>query len=119
MEQKIRFHIDGMTCQACASRIEKVLHKKAAVLEAGVNFAGEEAQVRFDPAQTDAATIAAWIDKAGFKAVPRADSAVGCARGYLDFRFAELDWRARHANLARLLDDKLMLRPSFVDTRPA
>ena len=48
-----------------------------------------------------------------------ADIAVGCALGYLDFRFAELDWRARHANLARLLDDKLMLRPSFVDTRPA
>ena len=79
MEQKIRFHIDGMTCQACASRIEKVLHKKAAVLEAGVNFAGEEAQVRFDPAQTDAATIATWIDKAGFKAVPLADNAAVAA----------------------------------------
>jgi glutathione S-transferase len=47
-----------------------------------------------------------------------ADIAVGCALGYLDFRFAELDWRARHANLARLLDDRLMLRASFVDTRP-
>ena len=48
-----------------------------------------------------------------------ADIAVGCALGYLDFRFAELDWRARHANLARLLDDKLMQRASFVDTQPA
>ena len=48
-----------------------------------------------------------------------ADIAVGCALGYLDFRFPELDWRARHANLARLLDERLMQRPSFVDTIPA
>ncbi|MFT3778635.1 MAG: glutathione S-transferase N-terminal domain-containing protein [Ottowia sp.] len=48
-----------------------------------------------------------------------ADIAVGCALGYLDFRFPELDWRARHANLARLLDERLMQRPSFADTLPA
>ncbi len=47
-----------------------------------------------------------------------ADIAVGCALGYLDFRFPELDWRARHANLAVLLDDRLMARPSFADTLP-
>jgi glutathione S-transferase len=46
-----------------------------------------------------------------------ADIAVGCALGYLDFRFAHLDWRAKHANLARLFD-KLSLRASFVDTQP-
>ena len=48
-----------------------------------------------------------------------ADIAVGCALGYLDFRFPELDWRERHANLARLLDERLMPRPSFADTVPA
>ena len=48
-----------------------------------------------------------------------ADIAVGCALGYLDFRFPELDWRERHPNLARLLDDKLMQRPTFADTAPA
>ena len=48
-----------------------------------------------------------------------ADIAVGCALAYLDFRFPELNWRARHANLAQLLDDKLMRRASFVDTKPA
>ena len=45
-----------------------------------------------------------------------ADIAVGCALGYLDFRFAHIDWRAEHANLAKL-QDKLMLRPSFMDTQ--
>ncbi len=47
-----------------------------------------------------------------------ADLAVGCALGYLDFRFPDLKWRADYANLERL-HDKLMQRPSFVDTMPA
>ena len=48
-----------------------------------------------------------------------ADIAVGCALGYLDFRFPELDWRGRHANLALLLDDRLMRRASFSETVPS
>jgi len=45
-----------------------------------------------------------------------ADIAVGCALGYLSFRFPEIEWR-RHANLAKLAD-KLEARQSFVDTLP-
>ncbi len=47
-----------------------------------------------------------------------ADIAVGCALGYLDFRFPEIAWRGEHPNLARL-QDKLMLRASFADTVPS
>jgi glutathione S-transferase len=46
-----------------------------------------------------------------------ADIAVGCALGYLDFRFSHIDWRGQYPNLARL-NEKLAARPSFVDTRP-
>ncbi|WP_171962939.1 glutathione S-transferase [Bordetella trematum] len=46
-----------------------------------------------------------------------ADIAVGCALSYLDLRFAALNWRHDHANLARL-DEKLAARPSFMDTAP-
>jgi len=46
-----------------------------------------------------------------------ADIAVGCALGYLDFRFAHIDWRDTYTNLARLAD-KLAQRQSFIDTRP-
>jgi len=46
-----------------------------------------------------------------------ADIAVGCALGYLAFRFPQIDWRGRHANLARLAD-KLDARASFIDTLP-
>jgi glutathione S-transferase len=47
-----------------------------------------------------------------------ADIAVGCALGWLTFRHPQLDWRARHPNLAQLLDDRLMQRPSFITTAP-
>jgi glutathione S-transferase len=46
------------------------------------------------------------------------DIAVGCALGYLNFRFPQLDWASRHPNLKRLYD-KLMQRASFTDTQPA
>jgi glutathione S-transferase len=46
-----------------------------------------------------------------------ADVAVGCALGYLDFRFPQMDWRADYANLAKL-GEKLAVRQSFVDTKP-
>jgi glutathione S-transferase len=46
-----------------------------------------------------------------------ADIAVGCALGYVDFRFPQIDWRSEHANLVKL-HDKLLQRPSFADTLP-
>lgn len=45
------------------------------------------------------------------------DIAVGCALGWVGFRFPEIDWRGEHSNLVKLYD-KLMLRPSFIDTQP-
>ena len=74
MQQKVRFQIEGMTCQACASRIEKVLNKKDFVAEAGVNFANEEAQVVFDADKVSVQDIAAIIEKTGFSAKEKTDS---------------------------------------------
>jgi glutathione S-transferase len=47
-----------------------------------------------------------------------ADIAVGCALGYLEFRFPHIEWRGAYPNLGKLYD-KLMTRPSFADTVPA
>ena len=47
-----------------------------------------------------------------------ADIAVGCALGYLDFRFEQIDWRTPYPNLAKLYE-KLVQRQSFIDSRPA
>jgi len=46
-----------------------------------------------------------------------ADIAVGCALGYLDFRFGEITWRDDHPNLAKLYE-KISQRPGFLDTAP-
>ncbi|MCB1978201.1 MAG: glutathione S-transferase N-terminal domain-containing protein [Burkholderiaceae bacterium] len=45
------------------------------------------------------------------------DVAVGCALGWLEFRFPEISWRAEYPNLARL-QDKLASRASFAETVP-
>ncbi|MGH6640012.1 MAG: glutathione S-transferase N-terminal domain-containing protein [Polaromonas sp.] len=45
------------------------------------------------------------------------DVAVGCALGYLDLRFPQINWRESHPNLARL-HEKLLQRPSFAETQP-
>lgn len=46
-----------------------------------------------------------------------ADIAVGVALGYLDFRFADIEWRPAYPGLARI-HEKLMQRPAFSDTLP-
>ena len=90
------------------------------------------------PGRTDGERSQAWMDrqraklKAGLAAMAKglgdkpfcsgihlslSDIAVGCALGWIDLRFPEIDWRGDHANLAKLYD-KLMLRASFIDTQP-
>ena len=47
-----------------------------------------------------------------------ADIAVGCALGYLDFRFPNIAWRRDYPNLDKL-QEKLMQRQSFIESVPA
>lgn len=46
-----------------------------------------------------------------------ADISVGCALGYLSFRFPEINWREAYPNLVKL-SDKLEKRPSFEASKP-
>ena len=71
--KKIALQIEGMTCQSCASRIEKVLNKKPFVEQANVNFAVEEAQVVFDSSQASTEDILSIIQKTGFKGTLKTD----------------------------------------------
>ncbi|MDR2239265.1 MAG: heavy metal translocating P-type ATPase [Zoogloeaceae bacterium] len=65
--QSLDLAISGMTCAACAARVETVLNKLPGV-EAGVNFASEKAHVRYVPGQTDAAALIAAVRRAGYDA---------------------------------------------------
>ena len=66
--------IDGMTCASCVGRVEKALRKVPGVLEAQVNLATEAAEVRA-VSSVDAGTLIAAIEKAGYHAHARTESA--------------------------------------------
>ena len=71
--------IEGMTCAACAARIEKVLNKLPGV-QASVNFADESAQVRYRPELADVEQMLAAVHKAGYSATESTETtAVGRA----------------------------------------
>jgi Cu+-exporting ATPase len=70
--RRIELGLDGMTCAACAARIEKTLNRVPGV-EASVNFATEIATARFDPAVVDPAQLLAAVERAGYRAIVRSD----------------------------------------------
>ena len=61
--------IEGMTCSACASRIERVVKKLEGVENASVNFASETLSVTYDEGITNISKVKAAVDKAGFKLI--------------------------------------------------
>ena len=63
--QTLELGIEGMTCAACATRIEKVLNRLPGV-EASVNLASERARVRYQPGVTDQSQLLESIQRAGF-----------------------------------------------------
>ncbi|MCC6678453.1 MAG: copper-translocating P-type ATPase [Phycisphaerales bacterium] len=67
--QRLDLPIEGMTCAACAARIEKGLARRPGVSSAAVNFATRTATVKFDPGITGPGDLAATIDALGYTAV--------------------------------------------------
>ncbi len=67
--ERVDLPVTGMTCSACAARIERTLGKEEGVEEAAVNLATERATVRFNPAVTDVGRIVDAIRGAGYDAI--------------------------------------------------
>ena len=63
---QIDLPINGMTCSACAARLEKALARADGIHAAAVNFATERARVQFDAATTDTTAIADVVKRTGF-----------------------------------------------------
>lgn len=68
--KQLELPIEGMTCTACAARIEKNLNKLPGV-HAVVNFANEKARVEFDDTATLPEELIRSIEKAGFHVAPQ------------------------------------------------
>ena len=77
----VQLELEGMTCAACAARIDKALNKLGGV-EASVNFATEKAAVRYDDEQVALDDLVRAVEGAGYGAsLTRAESGPGARFG--------------------------------------
>jgi P-type Cu+ transporter len=68
LSEKVELDLIGMTCAACAARIEKGLNKLDGVNKATVNFALETASVEFNPSQITIQEMTKGVEKLGYEA---------------------------------------------------
>lgn len=66
--------IRGMTCAACAQRIEKTVRKLSGIEQANVNLASEKLFVEFDASSLPLDTIKASVAKIGYEVVEKTDN---------------------------------------------
>ena len=95
VEKNIQSHtykIEGMTCSACASRVEKVTNKMPGVENAVVNFATEKLSVSYDADAVSFGDIKAKVEKAGYKLIREDEQKVEEKKKKLDEK-GKLFWR--------------------------
>lgn len=66
LSRHVELPIVGMTCAACASRIERSLKRAEGVTEANVNYATNRATITFDSAKTDAEALKEVVRDTGY-----------------------------------------------------
>src|SRR6188474_828444 len=71
-EARVQLALEGMTCAACANRIERKLNRLEGV-EASVNYATEQAAVRYDAGRVALADLLGAVEAAGYHARLAAD----------------------------------------------
>lgn len=71
VKETVDFQVEGMTCAACANRIEKGLNKLPGVTKAAVNFAMETARVDYSPGETSISEMQQKVQQLGYKAVTK------------------------------------------------
>ncbi|WP_049779927.1 heavy metal translocating P-type ATPase [Alkalihalophilus pseudofirmus] len=86
IHDKTEFDISGMTCAACANRIEKRMNKLEGVSSANVNFALETLSVEYDNRAINPNEMVETIKKLGFTLIPKQD-----ARETVDHKEKEIE----------------------------
>lgn len=69
VKETVDFNIVGMTCAACATRIEKGLNKMPGVSKATVNLALETAHIEYSVAEVSVTDMVKKVDQLGYKAI--------------------------------------------------
>lgn len=65
---RVRLDIEGMTCSACAARVEKALKKVQGIGEVNVNIATNKATVEYLSSDVDVSDMKKAVEKAGYSA---------------------------------------------------
>ncbi|MGN7385942.1 heavy metal translocating P-type ATPase [Sporosarcina sp. SAFN-015] len=73
IQDKAEFDISGMTCSACATKIEKRINKMDGVSKAAVNFALETLTVDYNQGQTSPNEMISTVKKMGYELIPKSD----------------------------------------------
>ncbi|MGH7444965.1 MAG: heavy metal translocating P-type ATPase [Longimicrobiales bacterium] len=92
--ERVSVPLVGMTCAACATRIQRRVSKGAGVVDVAVNFGTERATVTYDPASSSAGSIVELVRAAGYDA--RLES--------VDLQVEGLEWAATAAPVERELE---------------
>ena len=67
--KKVLLKIDGMTCSACSSGLEKYLNKQDGIINASVNLVMNNASIEYDENKLDIEQIEKFVEKAGFESL--------------------------------------------------
>lgn len=100
-----QFNLEGMTCAACANKIEKGLNKLPGVTNASVNFAMETARVEFSPGEVSIEDMKNKVKKLGYTAIVKQD---GTSNGASDHRAKELSNQKRKLLISAILSLPLL-----------
>ncbi|WP_176527414.1 heavy metal translocating P-type ATPase [Peribacillus butanolivorans] len=103
VKEKKEFTITGMTCAACATRIEKGLNKMDGVSKANVNLALENATVEYNPSEASPIDIIQRVEKLGYGAIIKDDN-----KESVDFRQKEIQKQKRKFIFAVILSFPLL-----------
>ncbi|MEI3890007.1 MULTISPECIES: heavy metal translocating P-type ATPase [Bacillus] len=104
LSDKAEFTVSGMTCAACANRVEKRLNKLEGVNEATVNFALETATVDFNPDEVNVNEMKSAITKLGYKLEVKSDEQDGST----DHRLQEIERQKKKFIISFILSFPLL-----------
>ena len=104
VSDKAEFTVSGMTCAACANRVEKRLNKLQGVNGATVNFALESATVDFNPDEINVNEMKSAITKLGYKLEVKSDEQDGST----DYRLQEIERQKKKFIISFILSFPLL-----------
>ncbi|RXT05649.1 copper-translocating P-type ATPase [Ammoniphilus sp. CFH 90114] len=104
VKEMLDLQITGMTCAACATRIEKGLSKMKGVSRATVNLALETAQIEYSPAEISVQELIAKVEKIGYGAALKSEK----NEDQIDHRQREIEKQKRKFIISAILSFPLL-----------